>query len=294
MQNLLKRAFIAALCCVPFFSAAQIRVKTYPEIKASYSNKSIQLSNANNEQVQTLLKGDGQDMEMRLNKAETQILLTLFRQIRGYSERIRRGERLTYADEVRFPNHVVQLTKYMNTNDVDYVLCINTALQEACIGLKPAKLSHLNELYREIHKDLFELNASSPLQSTPLTIAQPATPLENHNSAVAAAPETETVYQSVEEPPVLIGGVPALLSNLKYPQDAKDNNIEGVVLVGFMVDETGTVRNAKVIQSLGYGCDEEAMHLVENARFLPGLKHGNPVKVQMFMPFSFNIETVDR
>lgn len=276
----------------PTTGQAQIRVKTYPSIKASYSTKSIQLSNANNETVESLLNAEGTELRLRMNKAELGQLLDLMRRVRAYTERLRRGERITYADEIQVADAKIQLTKYITSTDSDYVLCYNSQNQEVCLGLKPSRLSQLNELYREIHRDLFDLNQSEstppPSRPTTLTQSQPAQAIE---TPPPPPPPTETIYQSVEEPPVLIGGIPALLANLKYPTEAAERNIEGVVIVAYVVDETGTVRNAEVIQSLGYGCDEEAMHLISNARFLPGLKHGNPVKVKQYMPFTFRIHT---
>ncbi len=51
-------------------------------------------------------------------------------------------------------------------------------------------------------------------------------------------------------------------NNLQYPQAAKANNIEGNVVLHFRIQPDGTPTDFKVLQSLGYGCDEEAMRLL--------------------------------
>jgi TonB family protein len=50
--------------------------------------------------------------------------------------------------------------------------------------------------------------------------------------------------------------------NLRYPSEAKAARIHGKVIVEFDVTEDGSPTNLRIIRSLGYGCDEEAMRLV--------------------------------
>lgn len=49
---------------------------------------------------------------------------------------------------------------------------------------------------------------------------------------------------------------------INYPAQAKENKIEGAVLVSFDVDSTCTLINKKVAKGLGYGCDEEALRIL--------------------------------
>jgi len=53
--------------------------------------------------------------------------------------------------------------------------------------------------------------------------------------------------------------------NLQYPEEAKTNKIEGKVVLEFTVNASGRPENITVKKSLGYGCDEEAIRLIENA-----------------------------
>ena len=55
--------------------------------------------------------------------------------------------------------------------------------------------------------------------------------------------------------------------NLRYPQEAHDNKVEGIVSIEFDIDIFGTVIEARVKHGLGYGCDEEAIRLVKLLQF---------------------------
>lgn len=62
------------------------------------------------------------------------------------------------------------------------------------------------------------------------------------------------------------GGMAALksfiTSNLKYPEQALVNKIEGAVEVAYDVDGLGRIRNVKILSGLGFGCDEEVTRLI--------------------------------
>lgn len=55
--------------------------------------------------------------------------------------------------------------------------------------------------------------------------------------------------------------------NLKYPPEALKNKIEGAVYVTYDIDYKGNVVEAKILSSLGHGCDEEAIRLVKELKF---------------------------
>ncbi|MEI7801649.1 MAG: energy transducer TonB [Bacteroidota bacterium] len=55
--------------------------------------------------------------------------------------------------------------------------------------------------------------------------------------------------------------------NLKYPDDAIKNHIEGAVAVDYDVDVFGKVIAAKIKHGIGYGCDEESLRLVKLLQF---------------------------
>lgn len=65
------------------------------------------------------------------------------------------------------------------------------------------------------------------------------------------------------------GGFEAILKNLVTPQSAFRKDIKGDVIVIASVDKFGFVRDTKVIQGLGYGCDEAVEVAILGTRFFP-------------------------
>jgi protein TonB len=58
-----------------------------------------------------------------------------------------------------------------------------------------------------------------------------------------------------------------IYGNLRYPQEAQNHKIEGIVICNYDIDHEGNVINVKVIKGLGYGCDEEAMRVIKLLKF---------------------------
>lgn len=114
------------------------------------------------------------------------------------------------------------------------------------------------------------------------------------NSPWPEVPDSNQVQIVVEEMPSFPGGMPALSAymteHLRYPAEAKNLRHEGLVLMQFVVEKDGFVSNAEVIRSIGYGCDEEALRVV-NAMpaWKPGMRGGKPVRVRYSLPIRFKL-----
>ncbi|MXZ17214.1 MAG: energy transducer TonB, partial [Rhodothermaceae bacterium] len=71
---------------------------------------------------------------------------------------------------------------------------------------------------------------------------------------------------------------------------ARKDQIEGRVIVRFIVDKEGNVRDASITKGIGGGCDEEAIRvLTEHAKFRPGIHQGETVPVEMQIPVVFKL-----
>lgn len=101
--------------------------------------------------------------------------------------------------------------------------------------------------------------------------------------------EEENFFVVVEEMPKLKGGLAELQKKIRYPEKARVAGIEGRVIIQFIVNEKGQVENAHVVRGIGGGCDEEALHVVKQAEFLPGRQRGEPVRVQYSLPIVFRL-----
>ena len=99
--------------------------------------------------------------------------------------------------------------------------------------------------------------------------------------------------------PELIDGFMPLLKEIRYPASARQRGIQGRVVVAFFVNEHGYVEDAVVKKGIGGACDAEALRVIRQARFKPGIQveqtpDGDlvrkPVKVQMSLPITFRLK----
>ena len=109
-------------------------------------------------------------------------------------------------------------------------------------------------------------------------------------------PQSEKIYKSVEQMPMFPGGEAGLLrylqENIQYPPEAAKNNVQGRVILQFVVDKTGQVGEVKILRSVSEELDAEAVRVVKTLpKFEPGRQDGKPVAVWYTLPVSFNIRS---
>lgn len=102
--------------------------------------------------------------------------------------------------------------------------------------------------------------------------------------------EEDEIFVVVEQQPELKGGMKALQEEVDYPDFAKKAGIEGRVFVQFVVDENGNVQDPRVTRGVHKLLNEEAIRAVKQMSFEPGRQRGKPVKVQMSLPVSFQLQ----
>ena len=81
-----------------------------------------------------------------------------------------------------------------------------------------------------------------------------------------------------------------LKENLKYPDEALKNNIEGDVHISFDIDYDGNIYNVKVLHGLGYGCDEEAVRLIKMLKYGEAKNRGLKVKASKKIKIPFRLK----
>ncbi len=74
-----------------------------------------------------------------------------------------------------------------------------------------------------------------------------------------------------------------------YPAEARSAGLAGEVLVEFLVDETGAVREVRVVRSSNRMFEESALRAVAHWRFEPGRRHGSIVRFRMAVPIVFTL-----
>lgn len=107
--------------------------------------------------------------------------------------------------------------------------------------------------------------------------------------------EKEEVFKSVEQMPTFPGGEAALMkylnSHIQYPTMAQENNVQGRVVVQFVVTKTGKVGDVRVARSVDKDLDREAVRVCKSLpSFVPGRQNGQPVNVWYTLPVTFKLQ----
>ena len=116
---------------------------------------------------------------------------------------------------------------------------------------------------------------------------------DNDNASNEGDPQLEEALEmNADELPEFTGGTDSLLDylrkNIKYPALCRENNIQGRVVVSFIIDTDGTVTEAEVVRSVDPLLDAEALRTISQMpAWKPGKKDGNIVRVRYAVPINF-------
>lgn len=80
-----------------------------------------------------------------------------------------------------------------------------------------------------------------------------------------------------------------ILKNLEYPEAAKATEVSGTVRLNFVVETDGNVSNITIQNSVGGGCDNEAIRLLQNTHWIPAVKNGKYVRSYNRQDITFSI-----
>lgn len=151
---------------------------------------------------------------------------------------------------------------------------------------------------------------NSTLPPPPPTMAPGAIDKNANNQAAQSSMATELVvvrqaikdsippgeiFKVVENMPEFPGGKDELLrflaKNIVYPTAAQKDNIEGMVVVQFIVGKDGSILSPHIVLGVGGGINEEAMRVINlMPKWKPGLQSGQNVNVQFNLPIRFRLD----
>lgn len=109
--------------------------------------------------------------------------------------------------------------------------------------------------------------------------------------------EETKVFTSVEQMPQFPGGEAELMkwisTHIKYPAIAMENNVQGKVVVQFVVTRDGSIGEVKIARGKDPDLDKEAMRVVKTLpKFIPGKMNGQAVNVWYTLPINFKLQGV--
>lgn len=116
----------------------------------------------------------------------------------------------------------------------------------------------------------------------------------NGKGPIGDPPPEDKIFTSVEQLPEFPGGMAALqkylANNIRYPQVAREEGIQGKVYLQFVVDKDGSVTNINIQRDIGGGCGKEAVRVVSGMpKWRAGKQNGQAVKVYYTLPVNFRL-----
>jgi TonB family protein len=112
------------------------------------------------------------------------------------------------------------------------------------------------------------------------------------NVVESTGDDSDKVYTFVEQSAEPVGGLERFYQwirrTMKYPASVRTGEIEGNVLVKFVIEPTGAITNPTIVKGLDSDCDNEAIRLMSMApKWKPGRMSGKAVRQNYTMPISF-------
>lgn len=150
--------------------------------------------------------------------------------------------------------------------------------------------SNIEAVARTARKIAIRSIESLPVAAKPIESVVPLeTPTTEEEAEV-----NEVVFEVVEHMPEYPGGQNALLKfftqNIKYPVEAQEAGTQGRVIVQFIVDSDGKVKEPVIVRSVSPELDAEALRVVSKMpEWIPGKQRGKPVRVKYTVPVMFRL-----
>lgn len=131
------------------------------------------------------------------------------------------------------------------------------------------------------------------LSGSPVITIRTVVPVPQKKQTAKAGPSGK-VFEVVEVMPQYPGGTEAMMkylaANLKYPKKAEDKNIQGRVVVSFIVEADGSISNVHTLRSISPELDAEALRVVKAMpKWKPGKQKGKTVRVKYALPVQFKM-----
>jgi TonB family protein len=158
-----------------------------------------------------------------------------------------------------------------------------------------SKLTSLNTIVpkkEKEKKELIEKYGPAAANGVIIAISKKENPVSKAEVRLEKDSLGNIIYDVVEKMPEYQGGDIELMNflkkNLIYPEAEKNKNIQGHVIVFFVVNTLGKIEQAKVLRSLSPECDKEVLRVINlMTNWIPGKQNGVPVSVRYTLPIKF-------
>lgn len=160
--------------------------------------------------------------------------------------------------------------------------------EEQVLSEPPTQQQLANSVISSADSEGIESSGLNPVEiSSGIDIGRPNTEVSKENT-------TLYTLDGIDTYPEFTGGhaafVKFLTRNLRYPEGAVERDIQGKVLVSFIIEKDGRLSNIKIIRGIGNGCDEEAIRVLEKSpKWKPGVQNKQNVRVAYTLPINFSL-----
>lgn len=173
---------------------------------------------------------------------------------------------------------------------------------EIAIVEKPDKDKEVKTMdeIQENQSQISQVNQEGKIDITEVqNLTKAVTVVEDPKPVVEAPvekkPEPEKIFEAVEQQAQFPGGQGALnkwlSNNLRYPELAQQNNVQGRVIVQFVVEKDGSISNPVIARGVDKDLDKEAIRVVKKMpRWQPGKNNGVPVRSRFTLPVVFKLQ----
>ena len=152
----------------------------------------------------------------------------------------------------------------------------------------------ITDLRASINPELMPINTSTKAGESGNSQAKEASDGEERTAEKEEVLDLSKPMFAAEIMPEYPGGTRGIARyfqrNNRYPSEARRNGVEGIVYVQFIVGKDGDLSDFKVIKGIGYGCDEEAIRLLDRMpKWIPGEHSSTKVAVYRTLPVTFKL-----
>jgi TonB family protein len=169
---------------------------------------------------------------------------------------------------------------------------INSAGQAVKKQLAPQKtvIEEAKHASVPVRDELAVVASTTPSEKKQVQTPPPPPP------PVGEISDQDVIFMVVEKMPQYPGGDEELFkylaTNIKYPSDAKEQNIEGRVICQFVINRDGSVSDVVVVRSIAPSLDAEAVRVISAMpNWTPGEQRGQTVRVKYTLPINFKLDS---
>jgi TonB family protein len=218
----------------------------------------------------------------------------------SYQEGIRAFNEKKYVDAVRYMSEAI---RYTCSNDLDALFIRGFAyynLHDSAAACNDWKICYHRNDPRAVERLQMHCGCFYDPDKKMIYFENAAAERETYQQKKAAehpSNQSNLIYSRAEPMPRFPGGDAALQEflrkHIKYPENARQNNISGTVYVTFVIDTAGFISQTRVLKGAAPELDAEALRVIS---LMPpwesGKKNGLPVNVQFNLPIRFDLKEI--